>query len=113
MERVPMDQIKRIVHSAVAEDVGSGDATSLATIPEEVQAKAFMIAREPLIVSGLEIAETVFHEISPGLRVRILEKEADRAPKGSVLMEIEGSARAILTGERVALNFVQRLSGVA
>src|SRR5687768_3197644 len=97
MERVPMDEIKRMVRLALAEDVGTGDATTLCTIPQEVQAKALMIAREPLIVAGLEIAETVFHEISPELRIRSLEKEGDRAPKGITLMEIEGSARAILT----------------
>ncbi len=113
MKRVPMDEIKRIVRLALGEDVGSGDATSLATIPEDVTAKALMVAREPLIISGLEVAGTVFHEILPELQVRLLEKDGTRASEGAVLMEIEGSARAILTGERVALNFVQRLSGVA
>ncbi|MBA4147492.1 MAG: carboxylating nicotinate-nucleotide diphosphorylase [Verrucomicrobia bacterium] len=108
-----MDEIKRIVRLALGEDVGSGDATSLATIPEDVTAKALMVAREPLIISGLEVAGTVFHEILPELQVRLLEKDGTRASEGAVLMEIEGSARAILTGERVALNFVQRLSGVA
>lgn len=113
MERVPLDQIKSIVRSALAEDVGAGDATTLATIPEDVQAKALMVAREPLIIAGLDVAQTVFQEISSSLQVRLLEKDGTRASKGAVLMEIEGSARAILTGERVALNFVQRLSGVA
>lgn len=113
MERVPMDEIKRVVRLALAEDVGTGDATTLCTIPDNVTAKAVMLAREPLIVAGLDVAQSVFLEVSSELSIRSLEKEGDRVPKGVTLMEIEGSARAILTAERVALNFVQRLSGVA
>ncbi|MFN7140288.1 MAG: carboxylating nicotinate-nucleotide diphosphorylase, partial [Limisphaerales bacterium] len=94
-------------------DVGSGDATSLSTVPESVRAKALMVAREPLIIAGLEVAETVFREVNPTLEVRYVEKDGTRAIKGAVLMEIEGAAQSILTAERVALNFVQRLSGVA
>lgn len=113
MERVSQYEILRVVRQALAEDIGSGDATTNATVPEDITARALMVAREPLIIAGLEVAEAVFRELSPALQIRLLEKDATRAAKGTVLMEIEGPARPILTGERVALNFVQRLSGVA
>jgi len=113
MERVPTEEIKRLVQTALAEDVGTGDATSLATVPEATTARALMVAREPMVLAGVEIATATFHEVSSGLKVHLLEKDGNRVSKRTTLLEIEGSARAILTAERVALNFVQRLSGVA
>src|SRR5204862_526078 len=105
------------VRAALAEDVGSGDVTTLATVPEDASVRAAMVAREEMIVSGLAFAEAAFiHALGPqGIVPQIRGKLNDgaRVSPGTKLMEIEGSARTILTGERVALNFVQRLSGVA
>jgi nicotinate-nucleotide pyrophosphorylase (carboxylating) len=113
MQLPPETEIARIVKTALAEDIGGGDATSLATVPENISAVAKMVAREPLVVCGLSVAEKTFLEVSPDLRVEKISSDGKHVEKGETLLKIEGSARAILTAERVALNFVQRLSGVA
>jgi nicotinate-nucleotide pyrophosphorylase (carboxylating) len=106
-------EIKRAVQIALAEDIGSGDVTTLAIVPENTNARAIMRAREPLVVAGLPLAEATFRELSPDLHLIGKVKDGHRAEPGAVLLEIEGAARPILTAERVALNFVQGLSGVA
>lgn len=113
--RVPLSrqEILKIVKVALAEDVGSGDATTLSTIPKSARARASMVAREPLVVCGLIVAEAAFRQVSPRLRLKKLIAEGARARAGDILMTIEGPAQAVLTCERVALNFVQRLSGIA
>jgi nicotinate-nucleotide pyrophosphorylase (carboxylating) len=110
---LPRNEIERLVGSALAEDVGPGDATTLATVPESARAGAVMVAREPLVVAGLDIAEAAFRALSAGIHCEQLVRDAQRAKEGQVLLRVEGEARAILTAERVALNFVQRLSGIA
>jgi len=102
-----------MIQAALAEDVGSGDVTTLATVPAEVRASAVMVAREPLVVCGIALAEAVFRELSATLQLSAMAKDGEHAAKGQALFSIQGPARALLTGERVALNFVQRLSGVA
>ena len=101
------------VRAALAEDVGSGDVTTLATVPENATARAVMAARESLVVCGLPLAETAFRALASAARIQLLAHDGQRVEAGAKLMEIEGPARALLTAERVALNFVQRLSGVA
>ena len=103
----------QMVRAALAEDVGSGDATTLATVPADAVATAVMVAREPLVVCGLPLAEAVFREVSANLNSPSSAMDGQRVAKGQALLKIHGSARALLTAERVALNFVQRLSGVA
>ena len=113
MEPLSRDEIERAVHGALAEDVGSGDATTLATVPASARARAAMVAREPIVVAGLDFAETAFRQLSPELRWERGAADGERIGEDAVLLRVEGPARAILTAERVALNFVQRLSGVA
>lgn len=98
---------------ALAEDVGNGDVTSLATVPANTLATANMVARESLTLAGLDVAVETFRQVSS--KIKISKHAADRQQllSGDVLMRVSGPARAILTAERVALNFVQRLSGVA
>jgi nicotinate-nucleotide pyrophosphorylase (carboxylating) len=103
----------QLVRDALAEDIGPGDATTLATVPAEAMTAAAMVAREPLVVCGLPLAEAVFRELSASLDLSSAVADGQRVAKGHVLLTIQGSARAILSAERVALNFVQRLSGVA
>jgi nicotinate-nucleotide pyrophosphorylase (carboxylating) len=102
-----------MIRAALAEDVGPGDATTLATVPADAVAGAVMVAREPLVVCGLPLAEAVFRELSDKLVLTSPTQDGRRAARGEALLTIRGPARAILTGERVALNFMQRLSGVA
>ena len=106
-------EIRQAVQAALAEDIGSGDATTLATVPANATAKAVMRACEPLVVAGVEFAEMAFRELSKTIKIEKKLCDGDRAIAGATLLEISGPARAILSAERVALNFVQRLSGVA
>ncbi len=106
-------EIHRAVRAALSEDIGRGDATTLATVPKNLTARAAMRARVPLVVAGLALAEAAFRELSTAVRVRRLAGDGQRVKAGATLLEVSGPARALLSAERVALNFVQRLSGVA
>lgn len=113
MEGLSREEIRKAVQLALTEDIGPGDATTLATVGEHAQAAAFMSAREPIVVAGLEFAIAAFQALSPD--IDYVEQCADGAslPPGASLLNVRGPARAILSAERVALNFVQRLSGIA
>lgn len=102
-----------LIDLALAEDIGGGDVTSLYFIPHERIARAFVVARAAGVVSGVGLALEVFHKVDPDLNVEILIPDGSRVSDGALLLRIEGKARSILTAERVALNFLQRLSGVA
>ena len=134
-------EIRRAVQAALAEDIGSGDATTLATVPETATAKAVLRAREPLVVAGLDFAEVAFRDVfefinrrgdlcepqksqnklgrrrippsEKEIKIERLARDGQRIKAGTNLMKISGPARVILSAERVALNFVQRLSGIA
>jgi nicotinate-nucleotide pyrophosphorylase (carboxylating) len=113
VQRLDAREIRRAVQSALAEDIGSGDATTLATVPANAQAVAIMRARKPLTVCGLAFAETAFRELSRSVKITRVAADGQRIKRGGALLRISGPARALLSAERVALNFVQRLSGVA
>jgi nicotinate-nucleotide pyrophosphorylase (carboxylating) len=106
-------EIRASVQLALAEDIGGGDATTLATVPANATAKAVMRAREPLVVAGIGFAEITFRELSPKIKIKKLSRDGQRIAAGKILLNIFGPTRAILSAERGALNFVQRLSGVA
>jgi nicotinate-nucleotide pyrophosphorylase (carboxylating) len=111
---LPNIVLEPLVKMALAEDLGRmGDITSAATIPAEARAKVVMNAREEGRICGLDLAELAFKAIDPVLAVKRLLPEGADVKKGDAVMEVEGRARAILTAERVALNFVGRLSGIA
>lgn len=113
MEPLRTEEIRRAVEAALAEDVGSGDATTIATVPENATARAVMRGREPLCVAGIAFAEEAFAQMSRAIVVRREAQDGQSIAAGEVLLRVSGPARAILTAERVALNFIQRLSGVA
>jgi nicotinate-nucleotide pyrophosphorylase (carboxylating) len=104
--------IRDAVSRALAEDVGTGDVTTAATVPEGSRARALISQKAPGVLFGLEVAEATFRMLDPDVVAERLAEEGVWRDGGPVL-GIEGSARAILTGERTALNFLQRLSGVA
>lgn len=105
--------IEQLIRAAITEDVGAGDVTAEYFVPTDSTAHAKIVAREPGVVAGMEVAARVFQEIDPRIQTRILLKDGDAFFPQDVLMEISGPTRGILTGERTALNFLQRLSGVA
>lgn len=102
-----------LIRAAIAEDVGGGDVTSEFFIPAESRSKANLVAREAGVMSGGEVARTVFAEIDGVTHVRTLVADGTSFGKGDTLMDVAGSTRAVLTAERTALNFLQRLCGVA
>jgi len=106
-------EIRQAVRAALTEDIGSGDVTSLATVPAAATLSVVMRAREPLVVAGLAFAETAFRSLSRSVRIKRLGNDGQAIKADAALLQITGPARAILSAERVALNFVQRLSGVA
>ncbi|MDB6027719.1 MAG: Nicotinate-nucleotide pyrophosphorylase [Verrucomicrobiales bacterium] len=113
MELLPKEEMQRAVKLALAEDVGIGDATTLATIPANALAVARMVASEELVVAGLDVAVETFHQVFSGLQIKRVSADGLKVEQRQTLLEISGPAQAILTAERVALNFVQRLSGIA
>ena len=106
-------EIQQAVRAALAEDIGSGDATTLATVPESAQAAGLLCARESLVLAGVEFAVAAFHELDATVGVERLAPDGQQLAAGETVLRLSGSARALLTAERVALNFVQHLSGIA
>ena len=107
------EEIRCAVQLALHEDIGSGDVTTLATVPETAVSVAVMRARDALVVAGLAFAEAAFRELSTEVKITAPVQDGQRVGDGDTLLKISGPSRALLTAERVALNFVQRLSGVA
>lgn len=105
--------VDREIRRFLAEDVGRGDVTSERVVPKTARATASMVARQPCTVAGLPIARAVFLAVDPATVVSVQASDGDAVAAGSVLMRLDGPAAPILTAERVALNLVQRLSGIA
>ena len=112
---VPLDAaaLRAVVRAALEEDRAFADATTLATVPADQPAGAALVARTPGVVAGIALAVEAFRQIDPAVRVEVAVRDGAAVERGTVVLAIEGPARAILSAERVALNFVQRLSGVA
>jgi nicotinate-nucleotide pyrophosphorylase (carboxylating) len=102
-----------LIDLALAEDLGAGDVTSQYFIPADRRARAFITARRDGVISGIGLAARVFEKVDPTMLVEILIDDGSRVSAGALLLRVEGSARSILGAERTALNFAQRLSGVA
>ena len=106
--------LEPVIRNALAEDLGTyGDITTRTVIPADVTYTARLNAREAGVVSGMQIARIAFHLVDPALKIETLIADGQPCAKGDVLMTIEGSAASILSGERVALNFAGRLTGIA
>lgn len=106
-------EIDELVRRGLAEDIGSGDATTTAIVPQGTPAKAHIIARQPLVCAGLAIAELIFRALDREIRIGCLHEDGSFAESGAELIEIAGEAQAMLTGERTALNFLAHLCGIA
>src|SRR3979411_34281 len=106
--------IDEAVQRALDEDLGrAGDITSIATIPEAAQAHAIMIARQTGVIAGLPLAIATFQKLSPDINIQAHFRDGGAVAAGLPVLTISGPARAVLAGERTALNFVGRLSGLA
>jgi nicotinate-nucleotide pyrophosphorylase (carboxylating) len=105
-------EVRGAVERALAEDIGSGDITSQLTVPENLQAHGSFLAKQKLVLAGIELLPLVY-EICRGATVKLLKASGDCIKSGDILAKVSGPARILLEAERVALNFLQRLSGVA
>ncbi len=108
-----MDETRKIIEQALAEDIGPGDVTSEAIIPSDSTATAEIKAKQDLVLAGVGAAEEVFRVLDPGIRFTPLAKDGDRLPAGSAIAKLSGRTKVLLAGERVALNLLQHLSGIA
>ena len=106
--------VEPLVRAALAEDLGqAGDITTLSTVPESARARVVIAARDEGRIAGLDFAETAFRLVDVTLIIKRLKPEGSDVKKGDEVMEVEGKARSILIAERVALNFMGRMSGIA
>ncbi|HEX9577866.1 MAG TPA: carboxylating nicotinate-nucleotide diphosphorylase [Myxococcales bacterium] len=109
----PDDPVGRLIALALDEDVGPGDRTAEAVVPAGARGTGLLFAKESLVVSGIAAAARVFRALDPACDLEALASEGDKAGPGDGILRLRGSLRAILTGERTALNFLQRLCGIA
>jgi nicotinate-nucleotide pyrophosphorylase (carboxylating) len=105
--------LEALVEGGLAEDVGDGDRTSMWTVPASARSRAHVVAKEPLVVAGLEAAVRVFRKVDSGLEVTLRAAEGEKVEVGQVVLELHGFALSLLMAERTALNFLGRLSGIA
>jgi nicotinate-nucleotide pyrophosphorylase (carboxylating) len=105
--------VEAIVSNALMEDLASGDVTARVTVPEGTTARARMVAKAPLVVAGLAVARSVFERVDAGITVSLTVQDGEAVARGTILMTLVGDARALLAGERTALNLLQRMCGVA
>jgi nicotinate-nucleotide pyrophosphorylase (carboxylating) len=110
---VDLNEIDRVIHAALAEDVGTGDVTTLTVIPAATIFSGVMSAREPMVVAGIDVARRVFDIVVPEASFQALVEDGDAVQAGAVLAEIRGPAQGLLEAERTALNLLQLMSGIA
>jgi len=107
------DDMKRFITYSLKEDLGSGDVTSESSVPEDLVEKGYILAKEAGVIAGIKVAKEVFYQIDSNLTFKTFVKDGTWVKSGDVVIELHGSARSILAGERLALNFMQRMSGIA
>ena len=118
MKSVPFEPLdpglyREVVRRALAEDLGWGDVTTEATVAATQQAKGVLLAKSPCVIAGIEVALEAFRQLDPSLTVQAHRADGDSCAAGDVIATIRGAAASLLTAERTALNFLQRLSGIA
>ncbi len=113
MTKLPAADIRRAVRQGLEEDLALGDSTTAALFPHPVRARARIVAQESLTIAGMAAAVQTFVAVDPSLKLTVLKKDGSPARAGEAVLRIEGDGRAILMAERVALNFLQHLSGIA
>ena len=106
-------QVEQIITLALNEDIGTGDLTTLSTIPADKTATGRFVAKEDMIICGIDLAAHIFGRVDPSIELKANFKDGDAVKKGNVIAIVSGNAQNVLTGERTALNFMQRLTGIA
>jgi len=113
LEPLAPDAYRDLVRRALAEDIGPGDVTTKATVDTTHQARAVLLAKSRCVVAGLDVAAEAFRQLDPDVAIRIHQRDGTPCDPGTEIAEVRGRASALLTAERTALNFMQRLTGVA
>lgn len=107
------EALSNFIRSALAEDIGEGDYSSLASIPPDLKSKARLLIKSDGIIAGLELAEKIFHTYDSQITISFLKKDGDKIKGGEIAFVVEGPARSLLSTERLVLNCMQRMSGIA
>ncbi len=107
------ERLKYFICEAFKEDVGDGDHSTLGSVPADLQDDAQLIVKEDCVLAGIELAKEIFHFFDPGLEVETFMKDGDDAKVGDIAFRVKGLARSVLTSERLVLNCMQRMSGIA
>lgn len=108
-----MTVVQEIIANALREDIGDGDHSTLACVPENARGKAQLIIKDNGVLAGVELAIEIFRQFDPSLKVTVFKKDGEAVSKGEIAFTVEGASRSILTTERLVLNFMQRMSGIA
>lgn len=101
------------VERAFIEDIGEGDHSTLSSIPEDAIKSGYLLMKESGVIAGMELTPLIFHQLDPQMEIVALAKDGDRVEKGDIVLRLKGKVRAILSGERLLLNIMQRMSGIA
>jgi nicotinate-nucleotide pyrophosphorylase (carboxylating) len=113
LNSLPLDYIDKIVEIAIAEDAGQGDVTSEILIPADLQGRAYMLVKQDGVIAGIKVVERVFQQVDSEIKIKIQIEDGTVVKTGDIPMQIAGNVYSILKAERVALNFFQRMSGIA
>ena len=112
-EKIVKDLIDRLIDLSFAEDIGDGDHTTLSCIPADAMGKSKLLIKEEGILAGIEIAKEVFHRFDPEMKVEVFIQDGTHVKPGDVAMVVEGKIQSLLQTERLMLNIMQRMSGIA
>ncbi|MGK7397081.1 MAG: carboxylating nicotinate-nucleotide diphosphorylase [Candidatus Cyclobacteriaceae bacterium M3_2C_046] len=113
LEYLTSQKLDQLISIAIREDVGEGDHSTLAAIPADATNQARLVMKADGVIAGLELARSIFHQLDEGLNVTLFHQDGDQVKQGDVVLKVTGKARSILTAERLVLNFMQRMSGIA
>ncbi len=113
LEPLDPESYRDLVRRALAEDVGSGDVTTRATVDDSRTARGVLLAKSCCVIAGLDVAAEAFRQLDPAVRIAVHQRDGTRCESGTEIAEIHGRAAALLTAERTALNFLQRMTGIA
>lgn len=108
-----LSEILKIVDFALQEDIGDGDHTSLSTVPENATGRAKLLVKDEGVLAGVELAKIIFNRVDPNLKLEVFIEDGTYVKPGEIAFHVEGSSRSILSSERLVLNFMQRMSGIA
>lgn len=110
---ISKDYLDRFIDDAIAEDIGPGDHSSNCSIPAEAEGKMKLLVKEEGIIAGIDVAKRVFEKVDPAIKMNVLMKEGEPVKPGDIVFTLQGPERALLRSERLALNLMQRMSGIA